>query len=201
MSDATTTTTGNAAPTGPSSNTLAPAVPMPAETVHDDLEAYRQFVSEVAAAADGRVIFNRSRAHAAIIIEHIFGAAQNEVNILTGQLYPTVYANDHVAQAAVAFLRRNSSARLNIVSEQQLSPTHPLLKATRAVASDRVKVFTLKNDVAARTPFHFAVADGRSFRFEPKKAVTEAVVQFGAPDAGKKLNDLFRDLQTSGTIS
>jgi hypothetical protein len=167
---------------------------------NDDLETYRQFVAGIAKASDGTVIFNRSEAHAAIIIEYLFGASKNEVNILTGELYRPVYGAAGVVTAAIAFLEREPESKINIVSEYTIPSEHPFLKAVRAVADEsRIKISVLKAAVAKQMPFHFAVSDGISFRFEPKKEVLEAMVQFGAKEVGGKLTEVFRDLQSHGT--
>jgi hypothetical protein len=161
-----------------------------------DLANYREFVDQIATAADGRVILNRSAAHAAIIVEYLFRTATREVNILTGRLFERVYGAPGVVAAALAFFRDHPAARLCIVSEEPIDQAHPLMSALKKVPSisERIDHRILKSEVAKATPYHFAVADGSSFRFEREKTAMEAIVQFGEKAVGQKLNSTFRSL-------
>jgi len=160
-----------------------------------DLDAYRKFVAAHAEAANGELFFNRSTAHAAIVIEYLFSGASREVNILTGELYQPVYAESAVVQAAIGFLRGHPEAAIRIVSEKPIDEPHPLLKGLAdAGLRDRVSIKVLDPSISSGLPVHFAVADGRSFRFEPNKKLMEAAIQFGAPQTGALLNNIFHKI-------
>jgi hypothetical protein len=191
MSDAWTERTASPMP-----NDQVTAKPADDIEKREDLIAYREFVDKIANAADGRVILNRSAAHAAIIIEYLFKKAKREVNILTGKLFERVYGAPGVVSTAIVFLRDHPSARLCIISEHRIDATHPLLSALKNTPglSERVDCRILKPEIAEATPYHFAVADGSCFRFEREKKLLEAIVQFGETAVGQKLNDVFRSL-------
>lgn len=161
-----------------------------------DLDAYRKFVAERAASADGHTFFNRSAAHAAIVIEYLFRGASREMNIMTGELHQPVYAAPAVISAAVEFLTKHPTAEIHIISEKLIDPSHPMLKGLAdAGLSGRVSTKLLESTVAAKMPpVHFAVADGRSFRFEPDKRLMEAVIQFGEEGIGNRLDSFFKNL-------
>ena len=167
-----------------------------------ELETYRKFVEAIAKMADGKPIFNRSPAHAAVVVEFLLNGATKEFNVITGELYQQVYAAPAVIAAAVRFLTTNPDAEIHILSEKAVGKnTHPLLTALAAAGVDaRVKLKQLKEDVVAGTPFHFAVADANAFRFESDKKLMEAVIQFGKKDIGQKLETIFQRLWTTGTV-
>lgn len=154
-----------------------------------ELKEYRDFVAKVAEAADGKTILNRSAQHAAVIVEFLFRKAEREMKIATGELHPIVYGVPGVIEAALSFLRKNASAHIEIKSERSIDrATHPLLSAIDAAGyADRVTI-TVANE---RFPFHFALADGKHFRFERTPPGYEAVVQFGGAKFGSRLAEFY----------
>lgn len=159
---------------------------------YPDLEEYRQLVSECAAADDGRVIFNRSPAHAAVVLEALFRVTKSEICILSGQLFKPIYGSRQLVKAAASLLRNREDSVVKIIHEDPIDEDHPLLAAIREpVFFNRVCFFRMTPEMAKATPYHFAVADGRSFRFEPSKTTFEAVAQFGELDIGGKLKTRF----------
>jgi hypothetical protein len=165
-----------------------------------ELETYRKFVEAVAQMADGKPIFNRSPAHAAVVVEYIIGGASEKIDIITGRLYEQVYGVPTVVEAAMRFLRSQPTASMRILSEELIAPNHPLLSAIKSAGfQDRVSMKVLPKEIAASTPYHFALADSNSFRFESDKTQMEAVVQFGKDDIGRKLDITFNRLWDSTT--
>jgi hypothetical protein len=163
-----------------------------------DLEDYRRYVIDIAKAADGKVILNRSPSHAAVVIEQIFNGATQEVVILTEDLCMPIYGVHRVIQSAIHFLRDRPGAVLRILSERQLDRTHPLLGALdKNGLLGRVELRILSEKMKQSNQFHFAVADSRCFLFEPSKDVTGAIVQFGDDKVGAKLRSVFSGLQDS----
>jgi hypothetical protein len=166
-------------------------------SVGDDLEAYRRYVAGIAAASDGTIILNRSYDHATVIIGQLFNKANEEVDILTGELYIPVFGSKEVIQSAIKFLRTHPSGVLKILAEKPIPPTHPLLTSLEKVGvTHRVDLRVLPERLKQTNGFHFAVADGRYFRFErfPSRQDLEAIVQFGEEKVGSRLRQLFADL-------
>jgi hypothetical protein len=158
-------------------------------------QAYQKMVAQIAAAADGRVIVNRSESHAAVVIEHVFRSAEKEIDIITGRLHEPIYGNPAVIDAAVTFFESHPEGRMNILSEERVGEAHPMIAALHNVR-DRIDLRVMSADLAKGTPFHFAVADARSFRFEPDKTKFEAYGQFGEPKTGERLRAVFNRLQS-----
>jgi hypothetical protein len=162
----------------------------------DDLDDYRRYVTEVAKAADGKVILNRTPSHAAVIIEQIFNGATQEVVILTDDLCRPIYGVRGVIQSVIRFLRDHPGAVLRILSENPLDLEHPLLnKLEQEGLLNRVERRVLTERMKQTNKFHFAVADSRCFLFEPEKDVTQAIVQFGEDKIGQRLRSVFAELQ------
>ncbi len=172
--------------------TSAPEMSQSIKTGASELDEYRRLVADVASAADGTVIFNRSAEHAAVITENIFRCAQREVDVLTGHLHEPVYGQTLVVDAAIGFLRGAADRRINIISEDPISGSHALISAISAAGlADQVSCNTLPEPLRTSFPYHFAVADGRSFRFEPDEQKFEAIGQFGDDKAGSNLKQRF----------
>jgi hypothetical protein len=163
----------------------------------EQMEVYRRYVAEVAEAADGEIILNRSPEHAAIIVEYLFRRAESEVDILTLELNEIVYGEKGVIDAAMRFLQDHPSAKLNILSEKSVDKSsHPFLRALkRAGLMDRVDLRVVPEWLQQEYGYNFAVADGRHFRFEKEREHFDAVVQFGEKTVGEKLRSIFHTLQ------
>lgn len=164
-----------------------------AAVVAAELEEYRSMVTAVAQSADGRVIVNRSEAHAAVVIEYVIRSAVTELSILTGNLHRPVYANPGVVDSLRTFFEKNAAANIRLLSEAPIDADHPLLAVLSQHAS-RVDMRVIQPDTARKILFHFIVADGRSFRFEADKTKFEALAQFGEPQIGSELKAVFDKL-------
>jgi hypothetical protein len=165
---------------------------------HPEMEDYRRLVNECAVAADGRVIFNRSPTHAAVVIENLFRVTEKEVDILTGHLFEPVFATQSLIDSAVSFLSNHKDSRLKIIHDDPIEPLHPFLAAISAAKlMERVDIRPMTPELKEATPYHFAVGDARHFRFEPSKKTFEAVAQFGEPEVGGKLKVRFDHLYSS----
>lgn len=161
-----------------------------------ELKQYRAFVEKVALERNGQLIFNRSEAHAAIVVEYLFKSAKREINILTQRLHVPVYGGGALIEAAKLFLS-NPGAQLRIISEEDIPDDHPLIAGLlKADLGKQVSRRVMNPTAAKATPFHFAVADGSCFRFEPDKRLMAAIVKFGDEDFGKKLVNRFQEVPT-----
>jgi len=161
-----------------------------------ELQQYREFVERVASERSGELIFNRSESHAAIVVEYLFRTATCEINILTQRLYTPVYSAPELFDAAKDFLSK-PTARLNIISEEEIQDDHPLIKGLLdAGFGQKVSRRMMTPEAVASTPFDFAVADGACFRFEPDKKSMAALVKFGDETFGKTLAEKFQEIPT-----
>jgi hypothetical protein len=165
-----------------------------------EIQNYRRMVSDQAEAATGEVIFNHSWERAAIIVEYIFRKSQNEVDIKTRRLIEEIFGTPDLVKAAAAFLTANSGAKLNIVSEEKIPSTHPLLSTLEKLnLGKQVDLRVMTPELTNKVKYHLTVGDGRYFRFERQPGahdVCDAVVQFGEAKIGKKLVDAFQRVQS-----
>jgi hypothetical protein len=185
------------------------------EAEADELEAYRQLVSAAMTAATvpqsqprtavppRDVIFNRSPEHAAVVVEHLFAAAQNEVNILSNCLDEKVYNSPNVLDAAVRFLTRKPNAHINILVERDFEfSQHPWLARIVEAGAGRVKIWVVPDQIKKLYAFNFAVSDGKHYRLEQDRKKFEAFAQFGNEKFGTDLDAIFGDIrQLSARIS
>jgi hypothetical protein len=168
--------------------------------VYRPMDVYRTHVEKMAALADGGPILNRSPEHASVIIEWVFNTSSTIVEILTAKLDPDVYGKEGLVAAALEFLARNNS-RIEILSETVIDRgSHPLLSALDTAGfSDRVRLNLVPADKLKSYAFNFAVGDSKNFRFEQSRDSFEAVAHFGRDNVGKKLHEIFLDLNPSSS--
>jgi hypothetical protein len=167
-----------------------------------ELQAYREYVKQVATAEDAQeIIFNRSIQHAAVIIEFMFAKAQRSIEILTGELLPAVYGTPEVIEIALKFLS-GADANISVVSEHPIdTKTHPLFVAARKFGLiPKMHLWLAPRAVRDTYPYHFILADGRHFRFEKSRDSHEALVQYGLTVFGPKLQTIFGDLKRRSDI-
>jgi len=169
------------------------------DSKREELQEYRELISELADAADGRVVFNRDFDRAAIILEFLFAKSRREVDIVTRNLIEKIFAKPELVSAAIRFLKHDG-ARLNIVSEEKIPPTHPLIRALNdGGLGERVDLRVMPSDMKAQVKFYLAVGDDRHFRFEQEPRpheICDAVVQFGGSELGKEISEKFWQLRS-----
>ncbi|HEY4115896.1 MAG TPA: hypothetical protein VGM17_17705, partial [Rhizomicrobium sp.] len=165
---------------------------------------YREYV---ASKADGQmpsdIFLNRNAAHAAIVVEFIFRKAERHVRLVTNRLSADVYGTPEVISAADGFLRRHPDATLEILAETNIDrAASPFLAALDGAGfAARVFLRFIPTTTTRAYKFNFAVADGQHYRFEESRTSREAIVQFGAPDFGVRLEGAFADLSIAAADS
>jgi hypothetical protein len=153
---------------------------------------YRRYVDRMADPTSKSAPFmNRDARHAAIAIAKLFSLAEHTIAILTEKLDETVYGNDEVVTAFLRFLRKRKDGRVAILTENvDITPTHPLFSGVTDEEWARIWYGRVRN-VQVPYTYNFVVTDSCSFRFEPDRAVKEAIVQFREPKIGARLHEVF----------
>jgi hypothetical protein len=119
------------------------------------------------------------------------------VSFLTGELNHGVYGAGEVTMAAADFLNRNSEASIRVLAEMDIPEDNLFLTAlTAAALRDRVKILVVPPDLMKSHDYHFAVGDGKHFRFEPQRSAMKAIVRFGDANVGGRLQQIFDRLYT-----
>jgi len=158
---------------------------------------YAAFARMRARAADGgEVFFNSAPAHMGVVVRVLLEAAVEVVEILTGSLDAMAYGSDMVAQEAVNFLKRGQG-RIKILSEVEIeAELNPMLRAIKnANLIERVELWSVPLYVQKQYTCHFAVVDGRSFRFQARRDRFEAIVKFGDRTIGSALRQNFAAIE------
>lgn len=164
------------------------------------MDRYREQVQ--AHAESGRTgrasapVFNRSVAHAAIIIEILFKESRNEVDILTGCLNESVYGKPEVIAACQEFICSGGKLRILIERKGEFSgENHPMISKIKCMnGNGRVDIRFVPADIQGLYTYHFAVCDGKSYRMEGDRTKTEAIAQFGDEQISSSLVERFNEL-------
>lgn len=156
------------------------------------MDDYREEVERLACERTGEPFYNSSIDHAAVIVEKMFRHADHEVCIVSSHLNARVFGRDEVVEEAQAFLG-NGKHRIRVVIEdgpETLSEGHGLIREF-ARHPGSVSIRRMPEQVRGKIDYHFAVADGDSYRFEPDKSKWEAVAAFGDPKGAENLKKVF----------
>lgn len=143
-------------------------------------------------------ISNSNERHATYLISQFFKHAQSEICILTGALYGGVYDPKELRQEAVNFLKKDSKHRLRIAYQYDV-PQEEIL--SRKLIND---IKDIKDNQKLKGSFevwdssdsskrfnHFAVMDRSGFRFEIDRKKRSGVANFGDPESGETLAEIF----------
>lgn len=162
-----------------------------------DLARYREHVKNLAAERKGEVVYNGSADHAAVIVEHMFASAHENVRILTGDLNAKVYGALPVVQRARQFLGHSDHRLEILVEEHTFNSSHPLIEEIGT--DENVAIYVIPPELSQKIPYHFMTVDNDCFRFEREKNSHAAVAAFGEKETAEHLNSIFDAIVPSCT--
>ncbi len=143
----------------------------------------------------GEVIYNESAEHASIVIETLFASAKAQVDILSGNLSPSVYVRDPVIREARRFLLASSRSTVRIIVEEDLhgiGNAHPFLTALRGLGTVKLKI--ADESIKKLYGCHFVVTDNDNYRFESDKSKPAAIACFGHERGASNLRSVYSDI-------
>ena len=143
---------------------------------------------------NGEKLLNGSLSHAAAIIKQMIGDADRSVSILSRNLDPRLYGRNRTLATTARFLDENPGEMRIILEEKDSDELSQNSFVRRFKDHPRVKFRFIPIHEQSRYKFHFLVADGDTYRFEPDKAKTTAVVAFGDMEGGSNLELIFETL-------
>ena len=154
------------------------------------LNDYRARVYQAAERRGGEPFFNTSRDHATIIVERMFFDAFKQVDVLSGNLTPQVYGRIDVIREADRFLRKpDRKLRILLENDQDFRAGNPFVR--HFAHCRNVNVRTVPKKVQEQYSFHLLVTDTNSYRVEPDKTKTFAIVAFGSHKNAAHLRRIF----------
>jgi CMP-N-acetylneuraminic acid synthetase len=155
-----------------------------------EINLYKEAVSKLAANRTNSRFSNKGTDHAKVVIEHIFGAAEESVRWYSGCIASDFLLSAEIQKAMNTYLERQG-AELVVITEFAADPQSlSFLKSF----GDKAKVFSLEHattETKQSLPTHFMVADGKSFRLETDNVKREAIVNFNDPAIAARLTELF----------
>lgn len=159
--------------------------------------AAADYIDTVEAAAlckNGDPFLNSLPAHAAVIVQRIIADAYHSVSILSRSLDPKVYGRNRTLDTTSRFLDE-APRRMRILMEEgneKAYAENPFLNKFK----DRpnVEFRLVPPHLQEKYKFHFLVADNESYRFEPDKTKSAAIVAFGHTEIADKLERVFETL-------
>ena len=163
---------------------------------HDDYldQVGKDYLDRVDAAArrrNGQPFLNESLGHATVIVERVVADAYRSVSILSRNLEPRVYGRNQTLDTTASFLAE-SPRSLRILLEDTDPKSHaenPFLNKFKN--HPKVELRHIPEELQKKYEFHFLVADGESYRFEPDKSKSAAIVAFGDTEGAANLENIF----------
>lgn len=147
---------------------------------------------------NGEGLLNSSLGHAIVIVERLIADAYRSVSILSRNLDPKVYGRNQILDATRRFLDEKPRKMRILLEENNLHSLaeNPFLNKFKV--DPCVEIRFVPTDMEKNYGFHFLVTDGESYRFEPEKSTSSAVVAFGDTEGAKNLEDFFSSLWGNG---
>jgi hypothetical protein len=160
---------------------------------HGELGVYRALLADASTGSRvGSFVPNWSVKHAAAAVRNLFDHANRTARILTGNLNELVYGDGEVVAAARDFLVRNPASVIKILHEESIDTQHKFIALAQEDGfENRIASARVPGEVKSAYPWHFAVFDTTSFRYEPDKSSFEALVNFQDPTFAKTLVEAF----------
>lgn len=159
---------------------------------------YLDRVDRAAKRRSGEVFLNSSLGHAIVIVERLIADAYGSVAILSRNLDPKVYGRNQILEATRRFLDEKPRKMRLLLEErnQQMLAENPFLNKFKNDPCVEIRI--VPTDIEKNYKFHFLVTDGESYRFEPDKSTSSAVVAFGDTEGAKNLENFFSSLWAEG---
>ncbi|KJR43368.1 hypothetical protein MCHI_000733 [Candidatus Magnetoovum chiemensis] len=168
-------------------------------TEKNEKDAFMLIADKYAENETDQILKNRDAGHARYLQERLFNKAKEEMLILTGEVSDEVYTHEYLIEAAIEFIKKDSSKKLNIIYQNDIDKENLLKKrffseikkrADKEKLEDKLKIWEAKHtkDIV---PFHFSVSDRKFFRLETDIEQRRAIANFGDKETAKKLAEIF----------
>jgi hypothetical protein len=159
-----------------------------------EIEEYRKFVERLAELDSTEVFSNGQTDHARVIFETFFKFARKGVVIFCNKLSRNVYDQPSMISAANASLNR--CIPIQILTQEQ--PEAQLFMKAAETWKENGRAIEIRTaspgSLSSKTPFNFAVMDGKGYRFEPAKGDHVAYACMNDVNLAQKLQNFFNQL-------
>lgn len=145
------------------------------------------------------ILFNTDPARSVILTKWLLLVAKREVCILSGFLHPLIYGDREVLSAVRAFLLRPDT-KLRVALDHRghqglvnFDPeSNPFAREISNFSNAEIR--HVPESVAELYPFHFLVADQKSYRFEQDRDKEISIARYCDPEIANLLYNRFRDI-------
>jgi len=159
-----------------------------------EIDEYRKFVERLAELESTEIFSNGQTAHAQIIFETFFKFARKGVVILCSKLSHDVYDQPSLISSANDALNRCIPVR---IVTQEPPESGRFMEAVKGWKEEKRAIdvkTSLPGSASSKTPFNFAVMDGKAYRFEPVKKNHIAYACMNDVNLAQKLQTFFNQL-------
>ena len=155
------------------------------ENEAEQVKGFRYMVKLLIEIGSPTVVGNESPAHAKVLLEEMFNAAKKTAYVYCGRISDAVWGGDGVSAAVKGAIDRGVDVRF-IVQHPDKIPAGSRVKAI--LDENRIAVHSSRS--FAQINSHFAVFDGRMYRFEKDDAAKTATACMNNPGNGEALREL-----------
>ena len=155
------------------------------EKTPDKLDPFRYMVQRFIAIGSPNLIRNDSPEHARILLEEMFANAQTSAYVYCGRISSGVWGGVKLAEAVQSALARGVDVRF-IVQHPEAVPADSAVAAVLRENGCAIHTSPKFESIAS----HFAVFDGKMYRFEKSDDAKTAIACVNGPETAKALEDL-----------
>jgi hypothetical protein len=142
----------------------------------DELVDYRRMVGSAAVSERSSVLGNGTLAHARIVIETLFRAARETVQLMADHQSDDIYSDPRVRDEVVDFLARGG--RMQIIRELHHDASNHEVFWKLVEGKGNVEIRDLPETLHKVMRFHLLIADKKNVRVEDDRELRKAIVGF-----------------------
>ena len=159
-------------------------------TTDMEMDPFRYMVRRLIAINSTSLIKNGSPAHARILLEEMFDSARESAYVYCGRISDKVWGGERLARAVRAAIARKVDVRFIVQHPDEIPADSAVAAALRESGAGAIRSGGRFLGITS----HFAVFDGKMFRFEKNDEEKTAIACVNGPETARKLRGLALDM-------
>ncbi len=170
-----------------------------------NISTYKTYIKNLAESNSTEHFLNPGPQHAAVVLSNLFNTAEASVVLYSGNLNGEISKDTTYQSSVYNFLCRGGDLKI-LLEDYDNNSDAPMLKMLKSAKTNHYKVIAKKHPFflehkETQEKVHFAVADGKAYRYEHDTDNYLATGSFNNPENAMPLTQLFLDMfQDAETI-
>lgn len=155
-----------------------------------ETDPFRYMVRQLIAVNSPSLIRNDSPAHARILLEEMFANAKESAYVYCGRISDEVWGGEGLARAVREAISRKVEVRFIVQRPEEIPADSAVAAVLRESGGGTMRGLSRSLGIDS----HFAVFDGKMFRFEKSDEKKTAIACVNGPETARKLRSLAQDM-------